>query len=73
MNAPELPEGWNVYERETPEGVHWTAEHFGPHGVTCRLGDATREGLVAKVIARDEYRKQAGVPDPSPISLRTTP
>lgn len=58
--TPELPAGWLLYSRQTPDGKHWTGEHYGPHGFTTRLGDSTREGLVAKIVARHEYRVANG-------------
>jgi hypothetical protein len=67
----ELPPGWLIYARETPEGEHWTGEHYGPHGFTTRLGDATRAGLVRKILARHAYRVADGHEDRPAVQSRT--
>ena len=54
-----LPAGWSVYERES-DG-QWVGSHYGPHGVTVQLSDASHDGLVAKIVAREEYRVASGV------------
>ena len=69
----ELPAGWITYGRETDDGEHWTGELYGPHGFSTRLGATTEKGLIAKILAREDYRVANGFSDASATAIGTKP